>query len=73
MFSLAQRSPVELSVYSVDGRRVRTLVNEVREAGEYRMVWDGRDDRGAAVQPGMFYVRFVAAGVRANRSLVYLK
>src|SRR5262249_61881683 len=51
-FSLASRGPVELVIYGVDGRRVRTLVREEREAGGYRQGWDGRDDGGAPVRPG---------------------
>jgi hypothetical protein len=72
-FTLAQGGPVELSIHSVDGRRVRTLVHETREPGSYRIVWDGRDDRGERVLPGMYYVRFTTPRVRASRSLVYLK
>ena len=72
-FTLAHSSPVDLSVYALDGRRVRTLVHETREPGEYRLVWDGRDDQGGQVRPGLYYVRFATATVRSSRPLVYLK
>jgi len=51
-FSLAQAGPVELAVYSVDGRKVKTLVQETREAGAYRLVWDGTDERGMRCSRG---------------------
>ena len=73
MFSLAQGGPVELAIYSVDGRRVRTLVSGVREPGEYRQTWDGRDDHGNAASAGVYYARLVAGQSHFTRSVVYLK
>jgi hypothetical protein len=72
-FSLAQGGSVELAIYSVDGRRVRTLVNEVREPGEYRQTWDGRDDQGSTASAGVYYARLATGKSRITRSIVYLK
>ena len=72
-FSLAQRGAVELAIYSVDGRRVRTLVSEVREPGEYRQTWDGRDDQGSAASAGVYYARLATGKSHYTRSIVYLK
>ena len=72
-FSLAQRGAVDLNIYSVDGRRVRTLVSGSHEPGYYRFVWDGRDDRGNAMSAGVFYARFVAGPVKMTRTMTYLR
>jgi hypothetical protein len=72
-FSLAERGPVSLRIYSVDGRLVRTLVSGSQDAGYYRPVWDGRDDQGHAMSAGVFYARLVAGRVRMTRTMSYLK
>jgi len=72
-FSLAQRGAVELAIYSVDGRRVRTLVSGVREPGEYRQGWNGRDDQGNPMSAGVYYAHFASGKVRMTRSIVYLR
>jgi hypothetical protein len=72
-FSLAQAGPVELAVYSVDGRRVRTLVREFREPGEYRVTWDGRDDHGNPMSGGIYYAHLKAAQRGFTRRLTYLR
>ena len=72
-FSLAQGGPVELAVFSVDGRRVRTLVRESREPGEYRVTWDGRDDHGDPMSAGIYYAHLKAAQRGFTRTLTYLK
>jgi DNA-binding beta-propeller fold protein YncE len=63
-FSLARPGPIDLAVFAVDGRRVRTLARGAREAGEYRLSWDGRDERGEPAATGVYYVRLTAPGAR---------
>ena len=72
-FSLARPGPVELTIFSVDGRRVRTLSRETKEAGTYRPVWTGTDDRGQAVRPGMYYARLTTPDGRFTRTLVLVE
>lgn len=72
-FSLARGGDVELAIYSVDGRRVRTLARGFMDVGEYRMTWDGRDDSGAPVAAGMFFARLSAPQGQFTKSLVYLR
>jgi hypothetical protein len=55
--ALAQAGPVELAIFSVDGRRVRTLIQGIREVGEQRIPWDGRDELGQSSPAGVYYVR----------------
>jgi hypothetical protein len=72
-FDLAQTSRVELAIFSVDGRLVRTLVDGLREAGQYRPEWDGRDTRGSRAAPGVYYVRLLAGPNRFTRQVVLLQ
>ena len=72
-FSLAQGGPVELAVFSVDGRKVRTLVKESRQPGEYRLTWDGRDDRGQPMSAGVYYAHLATPAGRFTRTLTYLR
>jgi hypothetical protein len=69
-FSLARAGWVELAIFSVDGRRVRTLSREAMEAGTYRPVWTGTNDRGQTVSPGMYYARLITPDGRFTRTLV---
>jgi hypothetical protein len=72
-FSLSQAGPVELSVYSVDGSRVRTLMKGVQGAGNYQNVWDGRDDSGRLMAAGVYYVHFAAGSVKTTKVITFLK
>ena len=72
-FSLAKPGRVDLAVYSVDGRRVRTVLAESREAGFHNVSWDGAADDGRRVPAGVYFVRMTTAeGVRQSRTLTLL-
>lgn len=72
-FALAESGPVELSIYSVDGRRIRTLIAGAREAGMHRLSWTGEDDAHRAVTPGIYYARLSAGGRHFTRTLIHLR
>jgi hypothetical protein len=72
-FSVARGGPVALAIYSVSGRQVRLLVDEPREAGEYQVTWDGRDDGGKPMPAGVYYARLKTADRALIRTITYLK
>ena len=53
-FVLGQDSHVSLSVFTPDGRRVATLVDGQRGAGQHTVTWDGRDHAGQSVGSGTY-------------------
>jgi hypothetical protein len=71
-FTLAEAGPVRLGLYDLGGRAVRTLVRDARGAGSCTVAWDGRDDRGAPVPPGVYFARLEAGGRALVRRLVRL-
>ena len=71
-FSIAKAGPVNLSILSVDGRRVKTLFAGTREVGVYRIAWNGTDDNGNRVRPGVFFVRLVTPSGQFNRTVTFI-
>jgi hypothetical protein len=69
-WTMPQAAHARVRVFDVAGRRVNTLVDRSLDAGEHEAMWDGRDQRGAAVAPGVYFVRIEAGGNSANRKLV---
>jgi flagellar hook assembly protein FlgD len=57
----------------VDGRRVRTITSGLRDAGEYRLEWNGADDSGHRIAPGVYYARLVTAQGRFTRVVTRLE
>lgn len=59
----AAATAVAVEIFDLSGRRVRQLVSELRPAGFYAEIWDGRDEQGALVCPGLYLCR---VGVEAD-------
>jgi len=57
-FALPRSGAADVAIYSVDGRLRRTLHAGSKHAGVHRSFWDGRDDGGQSVAPGVYLLRF---------------
>ena len=68
--ALTRDAQVKVAVYDLVGRRVRVLADGPLSAGETALTWDGRDDDGRTVAPGLYLVRFDGAGVKQSRRLI---
>jgi hypothetical protein len=56
-FELEQASRVDLVVYDIRGRRVRSLESSSFAAGTHEVPFDGRDNRGRSLASGIYFVR----------------
>jgi hypothetical protein len=61
---------LRLELYSVTGRRVRTLVDAPAVPGPQSVAWDGADDAGRPVAPGVYLARATWAGETLDRKVV---
>ncbi len=62
-----------LKIFNILGRKVRTLVDELQKAGNYQVVWDGKDDKGKDVSSGIYFCTFIAGDYSASRKMTFLK
>ncbi len=67
-FQLSAISPVRLSVYDALGREVTTLVNEVKPAGSYTVVWNAQDRPS-----GVYFYRIIAGEHVDSKKMVLTK
>ena len=72
-YSIAAAGAVEITIFSVDGRRIRTLSGGLKPPGKYRMVWDGRNDRGGPVSTGVYFYRLEAGSFAQVKKMLLLR
>jgi len=72
-FMLEKEGMVGLDIYNVKGQKVRALGGGHYARGQHKMVWDGRDDSGAAVSSGVYLYRLNAGGVVSVKKMVMVK
>ena len=70
---MAVDGAVEMYLYDLLGRRVRSLVSRRLGPGEYSATWDGTDGMGRSVANGAYFVRMLAGGDRSMTKIMLLK
>ncbi|MEZ4387022.1 MAG: C25 family cysteine peptidase [Candidatus Krumholzibacteriia bacterium] len=73
VFDLPRAQDVRLSVYDLQGRRVRTLVQDALPAGRHEVTWRGHGDDGREVASGTYVYRLAVDEGVLVRKMVLLK
>ena len=72
-YEIATTEHVKLVVYNIIGQKIRTLVNNVENAGPHSVVWDGRMDNGNPVPSGMYVYRLETSAGSIAKTAVLIK
>lgn len=72
-FGVGSAGWVNLTVFDVLGRKVRTLVNGRVAAGRHAVRWNGRDDAGRPVAGGLYLYRLQTGERVLTRKMVLMK
>lgn len=64
------QASVQIRIYDTGGRLVRTAVNENLNPGYYQYQWDGLDNRGQRVAPGVYVAVMTAPGFSKTSKLI---
>ncbi len=71
--TMGVNQPVNLTVYDIRGRHVRTLIDSELGPGSHKIHWDGRNDRGEMVSSGIYLYTLRAGEERFTRKMTVLK
>ncbi|MBC8525903.1 MAG: T9SS type A sorting domain-containing protein, partial [Candidatus Cloacimonetes bacterium] len=59
-FSLAKESQVRVEIYNVQGQKVKTLIDENKNPGNYYVIWNGKDEADKTVSSGIYFCKLKA-------------
>jgi hypothetical protein len=71
--AIGRAASAAVTVHDVRGRRVRTLASGAVAPGRAAAVWDGRDEEGRPVAPGVYWVRVPGAPAASARAVTRLR
>ncbi|MEN6445820.1 MAG: FlgD immunoglobulin-like domain containing protein [Candidatus Cloacimonas sp.] len=61
-FGVPSKSVALIQVYNIKGQRVKTILNETKDSGNFSVQWDARDDRGNLLANGNYILSLNASG-----------
>jgi inhibitor of cysteine peptidase len=72
-FSLAEKSRVRITIYNLAGQVVRRILDDSKSAGDYTIVWNGKDRDGQQVPSGIYLYRLETDVYNATRKMILIK
>jgi len=72
-FSVPSLSDVNISVYDINGRLVKTLMNNTLTSGTYSVVWNGDDVNGNAVSAGIYMYSLTSDETSITNKMILVK
>jgi hypothetical protein len=72
-FDLAKSSDVKLEVYNIKGQKIITLVDEDFAAGQYSVVWNGKDASNRNIASGVYFYKMVTNNYSEIKKMILLK
>jgi len=72
-YDLPENSYVNVTVYDILGREVRTLVNSTQDAGFKSVIWNATNDYGEPVSAGVYLYQIQAGEFVQTKKMVLLK
>jgi len=72
-YDLPENSYVNVIIYDMLGREVKTLVNTTQDAGFKSVIWDATNDYGKPVSAGVYIYQIQAGEYLKTRKMVLLK
>jgi hypothetical protein len=72
-FELNAAAQARVSVYDLQGRLVRQLVDQMYPAGLHSVIWDGKDSYGRGVSSGSYLYRMEAGAVHEERKMLLVR
>jgi hypothetical protein len=72
-FSISKASDVRVDIYNLKGQHIRTLTSGSKDAGSYNLSWDGKDNNGSRVSPGVYMYRLTSGDFTTSKKMILVK
>ena len=72
-YQLSKVSDVSLSIYNIKGQLIKTLLSDVKPAGEHSILWNGIDNDDSPVPSGVYLYQIKANNQTITKKMQVVK
>jgi hypothetical protein len=72
-YDLPENSLVNITIYDMLGRKVKTLINQTQDTGRKSVVWDSTNDYGKPVSAGVYLYQIQANNFLKTKKMILVK
>ena len=72
-YALPEAAQVQITIYDLSGRKVKTLVQNHKQAGNHRVIWNGTDNWGNSLASGVYFYSLQTSEKRITQKMLLMK
>ena len=72
-YEIADAGKIEINIYDLNGRLIKSIVNKYQQAGSYHVVWDGMNKSGNKVSSGVYVYTVKYGNTVSSKKMILLK
>lgn len=72
-FKINEKCFAELIIFNINGEEVVRLASADFEKGEYKIKWDGKNQKGENISNGIYYCKLVSTNSISSEKLIFIK
>lgn len=72
-YSINRSDNVRINIYDSAGRLVKNLVNGFRRPGDYKVIWDGKNNDGINASSGVYFYQLITKDFQSSKKMILLK
>ena len=73
LYNLSNDELVSFEIFNLNGRKIRTLVNEYQNSGPKKVIWYADNNHGRKVPAGIYLYSIVAGNVKQTKKMLLVK
>ena len=68
-YNLPYNSKVEITIYDIMGREVKSFSDISKTSGSHELEWNGTNNYGEKVSSGIYLMKFIANSIEGNNKI----
>jgi subtilase family protein/MAM domain-containing protein meprin/A5/mu/flagellar hook capping protein FlgD len=72
-YGLPKASEVNITIFDITGRKIKTLINSSQEAGWYDLNWNGTNEQNNKVSSGMYLYKMTARNFNSVKKILLIR
>jgi hypothetical protein len=70
-FELDSYKNIDLTIYDMDGSKIKTLINQNYPSGKHTIQWDGTNEQGSRLPSGAYFYVLKTGNQKISKKIIY--
>ena len=72
-YRLPENGFISLTIHDLLGRKIKTLVSDYQQAGQYSVTWNGKDEAGNSLASGIYLYTLKTGNILQSKKMILMK